>query len=145
VLQDNCLPGITGIETTIDIRDNGYSGHIVGLTGDSNIEVHIELVNAGCTMVVLKPIKAKALSTLCLMFGMPPRSSEGTGSPSSVGVASAVMSDSDVADRAVSFEESVSRDPVSVHVKPRYVSDTVKPSTPEDVSAKSMMGCDTIP
>jgi len=55
VLMDNHMPMMDGLTATTLIRDLGYNGVIVGLTGDTNPDDVNKFLAAGANFVLAKP------------------------------------------------------------------------------------------
>ena len=58
IFMDRCMPVKDGIEATRTIRDMGYRGVILGVTGDALAEDVETFLQAGADKVVTKPIRA---------------------------------------------------------------------------------------
>ena len=57
IFMDRCMPVKDGIEATRDIRNMGYQGVILGVTGDALAEDVELFLQAGADKVVTKPIR----------------------------------------------------------------------------------------
>ena len=56
VFMDNNMPNMNGMEATMELRKIGYSGVIIGVTGDGRAESIREFVDRGADDVLVKPI-----------------------------------------------------------------------------------------
>ena len=64
IILDNHMPVMTGREASKQLRDLGYRGQIVGLTGDA-MEIDVEeFIKSGANVVFTKPVDAKRLDVL---------------------------------------------------------------------------------
>lgn len=57
IFMDRCMPVMDGIEATREIRNMGYQGIILGVTGDALAEDVGAFVEAGADKVVTKPVR----------------------------------------------------------------------------------------
>lgn len=64
VFMDRCMPVKDGIEATRMIRDMGYQGVIMGVTGDALAEDVERFLKAGADKVITKPVKVGMLIEL---------------------------------------------------------------------------------
>ena len=55
------MPNMIGPVSTKAIRESGYTGPIIGVTGNAVPEDREVFMNAGATNVIIKPIKNDAL------------------------------------------------------------------------------------
>jgi CheY-like chemotaxis protein len=55
ILMDNNMPQMSGIEATHELRKAGFTGPIIGLTGDSDDG---EFLRAGADCVLIKPVSS---------------------------------------------------------------------------------------
>ena len=62
------MPGISGIETTSKLREEKYSGYIIGLTGQVESEVVAECREKGMDRVMAKPILLKDVEQLISVY-----------------------------------------------------------------------------
>jgi CheY-like chemotaxis protein len=63
ILMDFVMPVMKGPEATSAIRAHGYTGPIIGLTGNALQEDHDIFIKAGATQVLTKPFDMQALFT----------------------------------------------------------------------------------
>jgi CheY-like chemotaxis protein len=70
IWMDVKMPGISGIETSMKLRQNGFTGHIIGLTGQVEQEVVAECKEKGMNQVLAKPIVLKDIDQLIKVYKM---------------------------------------------------------------------------
>lgn len=56
VLTDDQMPNMSGSEMVSRLRQNGYNGVIIGLTGSADRDEVTQLLAAGCNQVLIKPL-----------------------------------------------------------------------------------------
>ncbi len=61
ILMDMVMPGLNGMETTIEIRKFNPIIPIIAQTGADYLESHDEILQSGCNDIVSKPIKPRIL------------------------------------------------------------------------------------
>lgn len=66
VLIDNHMPIMNGHDATQKLRDAGYRGLIIGITGDSALTEVAAFMNRGADGVLVKPIKSDDLMDIIL-------------------------------------------------------------------------------
>ena len=64
IMLDNIMPNITGVLLSKILRGLGFSGLIIGITGNGLNEDKQEFINAGADFVFLKPFNKKDLNRL---------------------------------------------------------------------------------
>lgn len=62
VLVDQNMPGITGIDTGVLLRTEGYAGRLVLYTADDSRVIEEEAMCCGFDAVIRKPASAEALA-----------------------------------------------------------------------------------
>lgn len=72
VFMDRNMPGMDGPETVRALRQIGFEGYIVGLTGDISAECVREFKVAGADSVVPKPLDVRKLESILAPFGTVP-------------------------------------------------------------------------
>ena len=55
VTLDNSMPVLSGVDAVQKMREAGYTGHVVGLTGNAIGSDRAEFLEAGADVVVTKP------------------------------------------------------------------------------------------
>ena len=65
VLMDNHMPRMNGTAATEEMRRHGYTGVVIGITGDDDDVTRQEFLTAGANACLVKPISHDALVT-CL-------------------------------------------------------------------------------
>ena len=70
VIMDNAMPNLSGIEAVKKIRQCGYTGPIVGLTGDFSDEAIETFEECGCDAVITKPLDVPELKRTLLSLGV---------------------------------------------------------------------------
>jgi DNA-binding response OmpR family regulator len=58
---DKNMPSMDGISLLRQLRENHYTGFVVGLTGEDRQEVVEDFLTNGADMVVTKPLDSKKL------------------------------------------------------------------------------------
>jgi len=66
ILMDNRMPVMDGLTATKAIRELGYSGLIVGVTGDTQKEDYAAFLSHGANSVISKPLNLHALDRIIL-------------------------------------------------------------------------------
>jgi CheY-like chemotaxis protein len=61
ILMDNAMPNMGGREATKIIREQGFAGLIVGLTGNTMDAIAEEFIDCGADAVLLKPLEVAEL------------------------------------------------------------------------------------
>ena len=61
IFMDFVMPNLRGPDATIRIRNLGYTGPIIGLTGNAMQEDHDIFINAGASNVLVKPLEMDRL------------------------------------------------------------------------------------
>ena len=64
IFMDHMMPGMDGIETTVKIREEGYSLPVIALTANAIKGVEAEFLNAGMNDYLTKPIELKRLEEI---------------------------------------------------------------------------------
>ena len=64
IFMDFVMPNMNGPESTKAIRELGYIGPIIGVTGNAHNDDKVIFMNAGVTNVILKPLKMEKLLTI---------------------------------------------------------------------------------
>ena len=64
ILMDYVMPKMNGPDATRALRDFGYTGPIIGLTGNALDQDKVIFMNAGATDVLLKPLKMDLLEAI---------------------------------------------------------------------------------
>ena len=57
ILMDFMMPTMSGPDATRALRELGYKGPIIGVTGNALDEDRVLFMNAGATNVIVKPLK----------------------------------------------------------------------------------------
>ena len=70
VFMDNLMPVMNGLEATKALRDRGFTGVIIGLTGNAMNEDIEEFESHGADMVLPKPLKMTHLDYTIKYIGM---------------------------------------------------------------------------
>jgi len=68
ILMDLEMPIIDGYEATRRIRDGGFSGPILALSGYSSDDYCLDIINMGCNDCVCKPVDWSQLTDLIRRF-----------------------------------------------------------------------------
>jgi len=66
ILMDNRMPVMDGLTATKAIRELGYSGLIVGVTGDTQKDDYAAFLSHGANSVISKPLNLRALYRIIL-------------------------------------------------------------------------------
>lgn len=61
ILIDLMMPGLSGQETVVKLREQGLSVPIIAFTALEDADSHNEALEAGCNLVLTKPCKPKDL------------------------------------------------------------------------------------
>lgn len=64
ILMDNCMPGMSGIETSQRVRELGSDALIIGLTGDVFDEEVKGFIASGANEVMAKPLHVATLTAI---------------------------------------------------------------------------------
>ena len=64
IFMDHMMPGMDGIETTVKIREEGYTLPVIALTANAIKGVEAEFLNAGMNDYLTKPIELKRLEEI---------------------------------------------------------------------------------
>ena len=64
IFMDYVMPNMNGPDATRAIRELGYKGLIVGVTGNSHDDDQEYFMNAGLTYIIIKPLKMNKLSEI---------------------------------------------------------------------------------
>jgi len=64
IFMDNMMPVMTGVESTRAIREQGYSGLIIGVTGNTLGEEQITFKDAGADFILGKPVNIPQLDAI---------------------------------------------------------------------------------
>ena len=59
IITDYLMPRMNGLELVKQLRSNGYTGQIIGLTGDTDMQAAFE--EAGANHLLTKPVQGKVL------------------------------------------------------------------------------------
>lgn len=55
ILMDMYMPVLNGAEATLKLRENGYTGLIIGVSGCNTPKDKREAIDAGCDHYIIKP------------------------------------------------------------------------------------------
>lgn len=66
ILLDSEMPNMTGPEASIALRNMGFKGKIIGITGNARDRDIEDFLHAGADKIILKPLKAEAILELML-------------------------------------------------------------------------------
>lgn len=64
ILLDSAMPNLTGPEAAEQLRNMGYKGRIIGVTGNARAVDIEEFISHGADLVILKPLKADMISDI---------------------------------------------------------------------------------
>ena len=64
IFMDNMMPNMDGCAATKRLRENGYKGRIVGLTGDAMTEDVSTFLACGADAVIVKPLRLNVLDDI---------------------------------------------------------------------------------
>lgn len=64
VIMDRNMPNMDGLQATRAVRAAGYTGTVIGLTGDVSMESETEFRSAGADVVMSKPLDVRKLEML---------------------------------------------------------------------------------
>lgn len=61
IISDVRMPGLTGVELTRLLRNDGLTVPIILMTGHADVQIQADAVKAGADLVVAKPVALDAL------------------------------------------------------------------------------------
>ena len=66
IFMDINMAGLTGYETTAKLRDNGYKGLIIAITGMSGDNEYVKAYKSGMNYIHIKPLNIQVIKSILL-------------------------------------------------------------------------------